>query len=263
MENVEQKTNVTSEDCWVSKDLIDFNEPGILWELDRDKYNNILHSPVCSEIYHEDGFPFGAAEFEKKFGKQFNKNIHENFVSKVTGFLEKTGSVLITGFRGVGKSSVINRAIYEYIIKRKKLDESKELHEMECPILISIPLEHSIEKHSLIKMIFDLVSSHEKVKQIVVNKCQEAISSNKIRQNFTLAISSGSFLFILTMLLKFVLWIFDKIKLIKDETSFLQDLGFGATKIYFPFYHEIEIPSIYRLTTFFFVLLSLQRHLSC
>lgn len=134
-----------------------FNEaPDTLWEINEKKFKTISSSPLCSEIYHGILNDKGKLDNERKdkLEEDINFPLHKDLVDKISGFLAKEGCFLVTGFRGVGKSSVVNRAISKFILS-KIAAQNKELQQiLDEIILVPIPMEQSIDLFSLVRIIF-------------------------------------------------------------------------------------------------------------
>ncbi len=126
----------------------------IKWKVKIDQFQEMDHSPLDLEIYQGDEPLRGKTIFR-------SENLHKGLVRKISGFLEKSGCFLVTGFRGVGKSSVVNRSINFCLKSNKEKDDKKEI------IVNSIPMEQSIEKASLVRMIFNRLSNDICIERIL------------------------------------------------------------------------------------------------
>lgn len=117
--------------------------PHTSWKIDSKKFVKISSSPIGSDIHQ-------SFNNDKQQDIEFClDNVNEQLVSKIAGFLNKNGCYLVTGFRGVGKSSVVNRAIKKYK-KTKNNQDSKD----SPVIVVAIPLEQSLDINTLVRIIF-------------------------------------------------------------------------------------------------------------
>ncbi len=203
---------------------------GTLWKLNTENFENITSSPIGSDIYQLGiKIPFEEESIPKKIKEIIERNeFHKELIKKIAGFLKKRGSYLVTGFRGVGKSSVVNSSIAEYIYSeneifkeriKKKIQTEKDIGHQEMeraiedhegweereeigqkiegqakneklyPIVISIPMEQSIERLSIIKMIFSEICSHPKVEEHLTNAIEKKDCDNcPEKENYFIAL---------------------------------------------------------------------------
>ena len=164
------------------KNIPCFEAPETLWEVDRETFNLISSSPICSEIHHLN--PLDATN-KTKLEQRQNINLHKTTVEKISGFLQKNGCILVTGFRGVGKSSVVYRSIAKYFLENSQPNNSDELDEE--VILVSIPMEQSLDLLCLVRIIFRNILTKLRFNQ----KINGSVIKIEIKDDATLSLSKA------------------------------------------------------------------------